>query len=252
MINMFGCKMEQQIKQKHLQKLREAGQRFAQHLEGINKNPKTLDENFKELLREPQVNLQPSKSGIYKIEVEVIPEGKEMTIVSKRNWIMMGYRPLKVKYDCPRLLFKLKLIKEGHRLLMSDSPQEMFLQYDAYKNAKGRVLTAGLGLGLYANMIAKKDNVKEVIVVEIDKDIIKLAKPKNKKIKVIQGDIWNFIRKTKEKFDYAYIDIHYHTGEWEYKQTVLPMKKIFDKRFPNMPVDFWGEKEMETQYYKKF
>jgi hypothetical protein len=31
--------------------------------------------------------------------------------------------------------------------------------------------------------------------------------------------------------------------------TVLPMQKILQKRFPDMPVDFWGEEEMKPQYH---
>jgi 16S rRNA A1518/A1519 N6-dimethyltransferase RsmA/KsgA/DIM1 with predicted DNA glycosylase/AP lyase activity len=124
----------------------------------------------------------------------------------------------------------------------------MFLQYDAYKRAKGRVLTAGLGLGMFASMVARKDEVTEVVVVEIDKDIIKLCKPQNKRIKVRHGDVKEFLKTTKEKFDYIYIDIHYSTGAMEYIETVLPMKKVIEERFPGVPHDFWGEEEMKSQY----
>ena len=128
---------------------------------------------------------------------------------------------------------------------MSDSPQEMFLQYDAYKAAKGRVLVGGLGLGMYASMIANKKEVIEVIVVEIDKDIIKLCKPKNKKIKIINEDIWKFAKNNKEKFDYIYIDTYYSTGAMEYKLTVIPLKKIFGDK---TPISLWVEEEMKAQY----
>ena len=113
-------------------------------------------------------------------------------------------------------------------------------------------MVGGLGLGLYANMIASKDEVTEVIVVELDKDIIKLCKPKHEKIKVINDDIWKFVKATKQRFDYAYIDIYYSTSCMEYIRTVLPMRKIFKKRFPNMPTDFWGEEEMKVQYNPNF
>ena len=162
---------------------------------------------------------------------------------------MMGYTPQKTIFREPRPLYK--LLRKG-KLMMSDSPQEMFLQYEAYKEAKGRVLMGGLGLGMSATLFAEKDNVKEVCVVEISKEIIKLCRPRNKKIKVIHEDIWNFLKTTKEKFDYIYIDIHYATGCMEYLATVLPMRKILDEKFSDVPASFWGEEEMKTQYDPDF
>lgn len=210
---------------------------------------KELDEEFFEMLKYAFISLGKKTSGDYRIEVELIPAGKELRVVSQRNWLMMGYKPLKIRYDVPRLLHKLKRKKD---LLMSDSPQELFLQYDAYNNAKGKILVGGLGLGLYPSMVAKKKEVTEITVVEISKDVIKLCKPKNKKIKVVQGDIKEFIKNSNKKFDYAYIDIHYRTGCTEYINTVLPIKKLFEAKHPNTPIEFWGEEEMKAQYNPNF
>jgi len=217
---------------------------------GLQGESKRLAPEFFELLKSPQLlHLRKSTNGKYSVEMDLIKTGEPVTVVSERNWLMMGYAPQKVLYDCPRILNKLK--KEG-RLLMSDSPQEMFLQYDAYMQANGKVLVGGLGLGLYADMIAKKKNVTEVVVVEIDKDVIELCKPVNPKIRVIHGNVKDFIASTDEHFDFAYIDIHYSTGCMEYLQTVLPMRRIFERRFPSMPVYFWGEEEMKAQYNPNF
>jgi len=210
------------------------------------KQKKVLNSNFLKLLKKSILNLSERKIGKYEVKVEIIPSGKEMIVVSTRNWLMMGYKPLKVSYINSRPLYK--LLRNGTELLMSDSPQEMFLQYEAYKGAKGKVLVGGLGLGLYASMIALKPEVTEVAVVEIDKDVIKLCNPKNKKIKVINEDILKFIKETKEKFDYIYIDTYYSTGCTEYIHTVLPLRKILKERFPKTPASFWGEEEMESQY----
>lgn len=212
---------------------------------GIQGVSKELDENFMKHLETAWISLQENKSGEYEVEAEVIPIGKALTVVSQRNWLTMGYKPLKVGYDRPRLLYKLK--RKGG-LLMSNSPQEAFLQYEAYLNAKGKVLVGGLGLGIFAAMAASKEEVTEVIVVEISKDVIKLCRPRNKKIIVINADIKDFLKKCDEKFDYAYIDIHYGTGCQEYIKTVLPLKKLFKEKHPDTPIDFWAEEEMESQY----
>lgn len=232
--------------------LKQESEKFVKRIEHIQNNPKKLDVDFFELLKDLHINLVERKIGLYEIKIEIISQNKELIVVSTRNWLMMGYKPLKIICDSPYVMYK--LIKKGHGLLMSSSPQEMFLQYEAYKSAKGRVLVGGLGLGLYPSMIASKLEVTEVIVVEIDKDIIRLCRPKNKKIKVICDDIWHYLKTTdsSEQFDYIYIDVHYSTGCMEYIHTVLPMRKILSERFPNTPASFWGEEEMKAQYDPDF
>lgn len=222
---------------------------FIEQYKGLQ-NQKELGKDFRKLLERPTVShLKERKVGEFQIKIDIIPSFKEMTVVSMRNWFLMGYKQLKCSFENPRPVYK--LFKEK-QMLMSDSPQEMFLQYEAYKKACGRVLMGGLGLGMSPTLFAEKEEVTEVIVIEKEKDIIRLCKPKNKKIKVINGDIWNFIKETNEKFDYIYIDIHYSTGAMEYIHTVLPMRKILIKRFPNVPASFWGEEEMESQYDPNF
>ncbi len=224
-------------------------QKFQEQYPGLNQQ-KELDIGFMELLERASVpHLKERQVGRFKVKVDIIPALKEMTVVSARNWLLMGYRQLKCSFREPRPVYKLYNEK---RLLMSDSPQEMFLQYEEYKQAKGRVLIAGLGLGMSPTLFAEKDEVTEVIVVEIEKDVIKLCKPKNKKIKIINDDIWEFLKKTKEKFDFIYIDIHYSTGCMEYIHTVLPMRKILKKKFPKTPASFWAEEEMKSQYDPNF
>ena len=226
----------------------ERAQEEVKRMKGLQGELKTLDDDFVKLLREPQLpHLIERTVGKFKIKVDIIDVGKKMTVVSKRNWILMGYKPFVVRYENPRPLYKLVRVKDDG-LLMSDSPQEMFLQYDAYKEAKGKVLVGGLGLGLYAHMIAEKKDVSEVVVIEIDSDIIKLCHPRHKKIRVLHDDIKKFIKGTKEAFDFIYIDIHYSTGAYEYMKTVKPMKIILEKRFPGIKSIFWGEEEMLSQY----
>ena len=207
--------------------------------------PKILStEQLMEFAIGPRIYIKEGKVGDYHIKIDVIKKGEPMTVVSARNWLMMGYKQQKVAIDTFRIIHKLF---KGDQLLMSDSPQEMFLQHLCVENAKGKVLVGGLGLGLYANMVAQKDEVTEVVVVEISKDVIKLCRPTNPKIRVVCADIHDFIKTTKEQFDYAYIDIYYGTGAMEYINTVKPLKTLISKRFPNLKVDFWAEEEMLSQ-----
>jgi len=211
---------------------------------------KEIDKDFFNLLQKSAVpHLHEKKIGKFEVKIETILPDRVLPVVSARNWLLMGYRQRSVQFSSPRPLYQ--LLEEGN-LRMSDSPQEIFLQYDAYKEAKGKVLIGGLGLGMSPTLFAEKKEVTEVIVVEIEKDVIKLCKPKNKKIKVINDDIWNYLKTTDEKFDYIYIDIHYSTGCQEYIHTILPMRKILDEKFSGVPASFWGEEEMKSQYDPNF
>ena len=212
--------------------------------------PKVLPDSFLFETCIPPINVPEGKSGEFEVKHTIEKKGDTIDVVSMRNFIMTGYKQTRIELPYNRRIHQ--LIRHGQGLLMSDSPQEMFLQYDAYKAAKGRVLVGGLGLGMYACMIAKKKEVTEVVVIEIEEDVIKLTRPKNEKIKVIQGDFWDFIRTTDEKFDFIYCDIYYQTGATEYIKTVLPIRKILEERFPGVPNMFWAEKEMESQYTPEY
>jgi len=229
----------------------EAIQKQISRYRGLNEEPKTVDKEFLMSTIENPIDFKKRKVGKYRIEIDIQLKGQPMTVVSWRNFLMMGYRPTQV--IMPENRYVHKLIKDGQGLLMSDSPQEMFLQYEAYKAARGRVLIGGLGLGMFTAMAAKKSEVTEIIVIEIEEDIIDLIEFEHPKVKIICDDIWRFLRTTADtKFDFIYIDIHYSTGCKEYINTVLPMRKILEKRFPNIPAMFWGEKEMEAQYDPDF
>lgn len=92
--------------------------------------------------------------------------------------------------------------------VMKIDAKEIQGAYESIKLAKGRVGIVGLGLGYTAWEMAKKDEVTEVIVYEISKDVINLYINnfgENSKIKIIQGDALNA---PKEKFDFFYVDIY--------------------------------------------
>ena len=99
---------------------------------------------------------------------------------------------------------------------MSITPNEIVTMQRSIEEAHGDVLTFGLGLGYYPYMVAQKENVKSVIIVENDKNIINLFKKNilplfnNKnKIKIIESDAFEYCKNTdiSSKFDYAFMDI---------------------------------------------
>ena len=101
----------------------------------------------------------------------------------------------------------------SQRILMSDTPMEMESMESMLRYAKGRVLVGGLGLGVVClNLIAKQE-VTEVLVVELERNVIQLVYPHLKKfdtqskITVINGDILNFQPVKGLKFDTIWFDI---------------------------------------------
>ncbi len=97
----------------------------------------------------------------------------------------------------------------GNNLVMSDTYMERDTNREFIKKANGRVLIAGLGLGMVLNNILDKKEVSEVLVIELYQDVIDLVSPKfkNKKLTIIQGDIFDWRPAKKEKFDTIYFDI---------------------------------------------
>lgn len=100
-----------------------------------------------------------------------------------------------------------------NHIWMRLTPLEIQASYFAIKMAKGRVGVVGLGLGYVVEEMAKKSEVKEVIVYEISQEVIDLYYSnftENPKIKIVCCDA---LKAESKKFDFFYVDIY------EYKLT---------------------------------
>ena len=100
-----------------------------------------------------------------------------------------------------------------NHIWMRLTPLEIQASYFAIKMAKGRVGVVGLGLGYVVEEMAKKSEVKEVIVYEISQEVIDLYYSnftENSKIKIVCCDA---LKAESKKFDFFYVDIY------EYKLT---------------------------------
>ncbi len=102
-----------------------------------------------------------------------------------------------------------KLIdKELHQIVMSDTPMELETNERFVREARGRVLVGGLGLGIVILAIQAKEEVKEIVVVEKYEEVVALIKerlPLNSKVKVVLGDIKEY--PVEKGFDTIYFDI---------------------------------------------
>ena len=111
--------------------------------------------------------------------------------------------------------FRFPAILENGNEWMTLTPVDLDTCEEAIAAAHGRVVTFGLGLGYYAYMAARKDEVESVTVVELSSQVIELFKrhilPKMDcadKIKIVNMDAFEYAEKImpNEGFDLAFVD----------------------------------------------
>lgn len=73
----------------------------------------------------------------------------------------------------------------------------------------GRILVAGLGLGMIVKSALSNENVRSVTVLEIQPDVIELVAPcfDDERLEIIEADAWKWKPPAWEHFDIAYFDI---------------------------------------------
>ena len=94
-------------------------------------------------------------------------------------------------------------------LVMSDTPMEHATNYKFAFKAHGKVLVAGLGLGMVLTAILEKPSVESVTVVEISQDVVNLISPHfpSPKLSIITADIFDWRPEKGIKFNVIYFDI---------------------------------------------
>lgn len=131
---------------------------------------------------------------------------------------------------------------EGNNIWMSLNPNEIETMAPFINKAKGNVLVLGLGMGYVSFMMALKQEVKSVTIIEKDSEIIDLFNSliwpnfKNKdKIKIVKDDAVNYVRNNKH-FDYIFADL------WHSSEDGLPLF-VKLKRIDTC-IDCWLEESM--------
>lgn len=138
-----------------------------------------------------------------------------------------------------------------NREWMSLNPYEIRTMETAVVTAKGKVLTLGLGLGYYAYMVHLKDEVKEVHIVEMDLDLIKIFNeyllplfPHPEKIRIHKADAFYFIENIKDKdYDSIFSDLWHDVGDG--LASYLKLKECFNK-FSYTKCHYWIESSIIT------
>ena len=138
--------------------------------------------------------------------------------------------------------FSYLALTEKNNIWMSLNPNEIETMKPYIEKGKGNVLVLGLGMGYVSYMLSRKEDVRSVLIVERDKDIINLFKSliwpnfaHKGKIKIIEGDAIEYVKKNNQ-FDYIFADL------WHDPEDGLPLF-VSLKRI-NKNIDCWLETSM--------
>ena len=134
---------------------------------------------------------------------------------------------------------------------MSLNPYEIRTMEMPIQLAKGKVLTLGLGLGYYAYMAHLKEEVKEVHIVEMDLELIRVFNeyllplfPYPEKIHIHKADAFYFIQNIKDKdYDLIFSDLWHDVSDGLI--SYLKLKQHFDS-FKYTKCLYWIEDALIT------
>ncbi len=166
-------------------------------------------------------------------DTRALPDGRELPCI--------GYFTEKFTYPA--------VLQQG-RLWMAITPNEVETMRADIEAAHGNILVLGLGLGYYAYMTARMEQVEQVTVVELDRDVIRLFEeellpqfPNREKIRVIHADAFEYVEKVakQEHYDFVYADI------WHDVLDGTPMYLRFralEQHIPGAEWRYWVEKSM--------
>lgn len=132
---------------------------------------------------------------------------------------------------------------------MGVEPAEISSFEPFIKEAHGKILLMGCGLGYVAYMLSLKDNVDEITIVELDKDIKTMfetyLKPQmNSKISIIEGDALEFLDvEDISKYDYCSVDI------WHGAMEMFPIYTkclLLEQKHKNTHFHYWLEEDLHS------
>lgn len=145
-----------------------------------------------------------------------------------------------------------RLIHRGE-VVMSDTDMEKRTNANFVRNAHGKVLIGGLGIGLILLAIQDKPEVEKIVVVEKHREVIDLVKdqlPLNEKVEVVNADVWKYT--PAEKFNTIYMDIWNYINTDVYRDSMKPLIARYRKFLVpkqedgNRFIDCWCRKEAKN------
>lgn len=149
------------------------------------------------------------------------------------------------------MMIILDKIKPKNEVMMSDSPMEKRTNLEFLNHVNGKVLIAGLGIGLVILPIQEMKEVQAITVIEICPKLIDFIKPKlplNGKVEIINADIFTWRPKNNGLFDTIYFDIWSEISGDNYGDTKV-LHRIFSRYLnrenPNAQISSWRRNDFK-------
>jgi hypothetical protein len=165
------------------------------------------------------------------------------------NYGIRGYEYFWVTKPIDITSLEIKDDNRKWKIWMVDDPPHWWSMQNYAKNSSGKVLVAGLGLGLVTGELLNNVDVNSITVIERNKDVISLISPLLPKavdvdFEIKNEDFYEFINETDEKFDRIIVDL-WVTGSAEetrrvFEEEVRPLAYYMMKLFPDASVVFHG------------
>jgi hypothetical protein len=146
-----------------------------------------------------KVSIPEGQSGVWRVETFTVSESEAK--FENLRAMFGGGRPIAAgRYT--------RLMRGGY-LVMSDTPAEMRDHYVPVLQAKGSVLITGLGLGMVAAAILRRDGVADVTVIEKSPDVIALVAPhmSDPRLTIIEADAYTWRPPKGKRYDVVWHDI---------------------------------------------
>lgn len=219
---------------------------------GLDDNDPLVESYFKKMIKKLDNNQYMSDPYYQNIKFSK-HKNKEWEIKNSMYKAYEAFVENDFKYDFDRVIpqigffskpFYYPSIYQNGRLWMSVTPNEINTMKKPIKEAKGKVLTFGLGLGYYAYMVSLKEDVQEITIIEKDQNVIQLFKeyilPQFKfkdKIKIINIDAYDYLESMKDNnYNYVFVDIYHDASDG--KEVYLKFKP-YQEKLINTKFSYW-------------
>jgi hypothetical protein len=206
---------------------------------------------------EGYISIPEGKSGDVEVVHVVRPKGTKLSTANIRCQIMGGQDGVTLKYNHESTWHSLQ--EKGRGVWMTDDPCEQAQMRKLVDHLYGDVLVGGLGLGVVVKMLAGKEDVTSITVVERSRDVINLVwEPTinslgegyfDPELEIIEGGLFEELKRFKQEgrqFDSALYDIWQGDNEGVFFNVVVPLRKL-SWTVVDGEVECWNENVMRGQ-----
>jgi len=117
--------------------------------------------------------------------------------------------------------YKYLAVLNNNRIWMCITPNEINTMAPAISEAKGNVITFGLGLGYFPFMCSLKKEVSKITIIERDQTIINIFTnhllpffPNKEKINIVKADAFDLLKRDNlSRYDYSFFDMWHNAND---------------------------------------